>query len=87
MKVKPLEFDQSGRAGVYSIRETFGQGPKALMLAYGSRIIGHYDDAVEANLAAQEHHETYIKSQIEEDDQTDTDRLAERVRRSIHQGD
>lgn len=67
IRVKPLEFNEHGKAGVYRVSPTYGQGPKAFSLAYGNRGIGYFDDEASAKAAAQQHHHDQTMASIEVD--------------------
>ncbi len=57
IKVKPLVWDEHNRADIYSVKDTYGQGPKPLMLVRNSRVIGWFDEVDEAKAEAQSDHE------------------------------
>lgn len=52
------------KAHPYNIRPTYGQGPKPYMLAFGSTIIGHFDEVGPAKVAADEHNLAHIRKQL-----------------------
>lgn len=52
IKVKPLTWDAHNRADIYSVKDTYGQGPKPYMLVRNSRVIGWFDEVDGAKAAA-----------------------------------
>jgi len=62
--VAPLEWDEHGRADVYSVSESHGMGPKAWMAVSGARIIHWAADVDEAKSAAQANHERRTRSSL-----------------------
>lgn len=64
--VKPLEWDDNGIADFYRVTFANGQGPKAFLLAHGSKIIGWHDDPDEAKAAAQADYTARILSALKD---------------------
>jgi hypothetical protein len=62
--VKPLVWDDNGKADVYQVTFANGQGPKAFLVARGSKIIGWYDDPDAAKAAAQADYTARILSAL-----------------------
>ena len=65
VRIKPLQWTDQGTAAGYKARAMDLQGPRAFMLSWGGRIVGHFDTIEEAKAAAQDDHEEWVRSYLE----------------------
>ena len=66
--VKPLVWEghsDDQRSGDYVIKPSYGQGPKRLLLARGSKLVSWHDYMDEAQRAGQDDHEARILAAID----------------------
>ncbi|TIT80135.1 MAG: hypothetical protein E5W57_04180 [Mesorhizobium sp.] len=64
--VKALEWDGRPRADVYSVNDSYGQGPEPFFLSRGNRVIGWFETVEAAKAFAQTDFETRIRAALAE---------------------
>lgn len=64
--VKPLEWDGRPRADVYSVNDSYGQGPEPFFLSRGNRVLGWFQTVEAAKAFAQTDFETRIRAALVE---------------------